>query len=395
MAFTLVINPGSSSKKFALYKDTTLLIDAYVERSRDGFEMCTAVSGMQQRCELLPKSSYAESLRLFLDLAEERTELESKDAVVTIALRVVAPGTYFQHHRIVDTTYIESLTKAISSAPLHIPHVMQEILAVRSFLPHATIVAVSDSAFHVSLPRVARQYSLPAAEMRNADIYHFGYHGISVASVMRRAANFSKRSMSRVIVCHIGSGVSITAIQDGKSIDTTMGYAPGSGLIMGSRSGDVPADALLALMSAKNLSPNEARNYLQTEGGLLAIGGESDLRLLLEGRARGEVAATEAIESFVYTIKKAIGSYVAILGGVDSLIFTATAGERSSILRALITEGLGALGITIDAEKNDECVSRDTCISSASAPTEVLVIKTNEAEELLLVSQLIVDRAGL
>ena len=148
-------------------------------------------------------------------------------------------------------------------------------------------------------------------------------------------------------------------------------------------------------MSAKNLSPNDARNYVQTEGGLLAIGGESDLRLLLEGRARGEVAATEAIESFVYSIKKAIGSYVAILGGVDTLIFTATAGERSSILRALITEGLGALGITIDTEKNDECVSRDTCISSASAPTEVLVIKTNEAEELLLVSQMVVDRAGL
>ncbi len=387
MAFTLVINPGSSSKKFALYRDTALLINAYVERSQDGFEMCTAVSGTQQRCELLPKYSYKDSMQLFLNLALERTELGSLEAITKVGLRVVAPGTYFQQHRIVDTDYIYNLTKATTGAPLHIPLVMQEIEATRSFLPGATIVAVSDSAFHATLPPESRRYSLPVGDMVDSDVYHFGYHGVSLASVFRKAKRFPAACLERTIVCHIGSGVSVTALRDGKSVDTTMGYSPGSGLLMGSRAGEVPADALLALMSAKNLGPHEALAYLQKEGGLLALGGEADLRLLLERRSKGDEAATAAIKSFVYNIKKAIGSFVAILGGVDTVIFTATAAERSSILRALIISGLEPLGITLDADKNDDCVSRDAVISSPSAQIQVLVLKTNEAEEILLCSQ--------
>jgi acetate kinase len=162
-----------------------------------------------------------------------------------------------------------------------------------------------------------------------------------------------------------------------------MGYAPGSGLVMGSRAGDIDPGALLVLMQAQNLKPSDAQVYLQTGGGMRALGGESDLRVLLERRARGDAAAEAAIQSFVYHIQKAIGAYVAILGGVDTLIFTATASERSPALRALIVKKLAGLQITIDTDKNESLVSRDGVLSVAGAAVEVLVLKTNEADEIL------------
>jgi acetate kinase len=188
-------------------------------------------------------------------------------------------------------------------------------------------------------------------------------------------------------VCHIGSGVSITAVKNDVSIDTTMGYAPGSGLLMGSRAGDLDTGALLALMQAQNLKPADAQVYLQTNGGLRGLAGEADLRLLLERRARGDKAAQDAISSFIYHIQKAIGSYVAIMGGLDTLIFTATASERSPSLRSLVVEKLSGLHIQINEEKNERCVSRDGMISEDDSAVAVLVIKTDEADEILRASE--------
>jgi acetate kinase len=383
MAFTLVVNPGSSSKKFALYLDRTLKLTAYIERSADGFEMCTAIGGTQQKCNILDKNNYKDSLDNFLKHAVSEKYIEDYGAITKVAVRVVAPGTYFQSHREVDVEYLDKLTKLSTIAPLHIPHLLQEIEAIKKFLPAARILAISDSAFHSTMPAVSRQYAIGRTESERYDIYRFGYHGLSVASVMRRVDKVAARPVRRAIVCHIGSGVSVTAVSDGKSVDTTMGYAPGSGLVMGSRAGDIDPGALLVLMQAQNLKPSDAQVYLQTGGGMRALGGESDLRVLLERRARGDAAAEAAIQSFVYHIQKAIGAYVAILGGVDTLIFTATASERSPALRALIVKKLAGLQITIDTDKNESLVSRDGVLSVAGAAVEVLVLKTNEADEIL------------
>jgi acetate kinase len=386
MGITLVVNPGSSSKKFALYRDRTLLINAYVERSVDGFEMCTAISGTQQLCEQLDKGDFKDSLSNFLEIAKQNKYFAEFYEVTKVAVRVVAPGTFFQDHRLIDEDYLSRLKKLVSTVPLHIPHLLQEIESIKKFLPAAKIVAVSDSYFHRTIPVEARRYSIPEEESIKHDIYRFGYHGLSVASVMRKIKKFSQGDNAKVVVCHIGSGVSVTAVKDGKSVDTTMGYAPGSGLLMGSRAGDLEIGALLALMQFQHLRPTDAQVYLQTRGGLKGLTGESDIRLVLERRAKGDKAASEAISTFVYHIQKAIGSYVAIMGGIDTLVFTATASERSSLIRSLIAEPLAYLNISIDFDKNEQCLSRDGVLSKDGSKVNVLVVKTDEAEEILLSS---------
>jgi len=383
MAFTLVVNPGSSSKKFALYQDRTAKLTAYVERSADGFEMCTTVGSTQQRCNVLDKNDYKDSLNNFLKLAVSEKHISDYATITKVAVRAVAPGTYFQEHRVVDAEYLAELAKLVTIAPLHIPHLLQEIEAIKKFLPSARILAISDSAFHKTMPAVSRQYAISTADSERFDVFRFGYHGLSVASVMRRVEKIATRPVKRAVVCHIGSGVSVTAVVEGKSVDTTMGYAPGSGLVMGSRAGDIDPGALLVLMQAKNLKPSDAQVYLQSSGGLRALAGEADLRVLLERRSRGDAAAESAIASFVYHIQKAIGAYVAVLSGIDALIFTATASERSPALRALIVEKLAGLQITLDTDKNEACFSRDGVLSKEGSVVEVLVIKTNEADEIL------------
>lgn len=388
MAFTLIINPGSSSKKFALYSSRTLLLDAYVERIAEGYEMCTSLGGEQQKCSLLTKNEYNGSLGQFLDNVIERKMLTSYTDVTKVALRVVAPGTYFQSHRVIDEEYIHKLENLTKIAPLHIPHLIQEIVATKQLLPKALLVGVSDSAFHSSMPELTRRYSIPEADAEQFDIYHFGYHGLSVASVLGRADTVARTPLRKVIVCHIGSGVSVTAVQNGKSVDTSMGYAPGSGLLMGTRAGDVPTGAMLSLMQQKSLKPADALVYLQTNSGLKGLTGESDIRILLERRAQGHAKATAAIDAFIYHLRKVIGGYIATLGGVDAIILTATAAERSPQLRQLLLESLAPLGIILDTDKNDATISKEAVITTNQSPIKVLVIKTNEAEQILKNSEL-------
>lgn len=387
MAVTLVVNTGSSSKKFALYKNDEKLISAHIESCDDVYSVCVLVEDMQQRCDTLKGGQYDKYLENFLTEVREKGLVGDYSEIKKVALRVVAPGTFFQSHRKINDDYLHKLRTAEANAPLHIPHLLREIKIIKNLLPESQLVAISDSAYHSTLPKHARDYSLPKKDTIDHDLHRFGYHGISVSSVLNRTHAIIGSNPKRVIVCHIGSGVSITAVKDGKSVDTTMGYAPGTGLIMGSRAGDLDSGALLALMRFKNLKPVDAENYLQTNGGLKGLSGESDLRLILKQKAEEDIVAKETIQSFVYQIKKAIGSYMAVLGGLDALIFTATAGERSPILRKLITDDLKGLNIEIDEEKNESCVSRDGVISLVGSVIKVAIIKTNEFDEILKISK--------
>jgi acetate kinase len=383
MAITLIVNPGSSSKKFALYKEGVLVLSSYIERSEDGFEMCVSVGGVQQRCELVSRHKFQESLGKFLENAKERKIIINFSEVSCVAVRVVSPGTFFQSHREIDDIYIKRLREQESSAPLHIPHVLSEIKIIKEVLPDVRIMSASDSAFHATIPDYIRQYSLQKEESKKYDIYRFGYHGLSVSSVVKRIHSITGVDSKKAVVCHIGSGVSVTAVKDYMSFDTTMGYSPGSGLLMGSRAGDLDVGALLALMKIQNLKPMDAQTYIQNYGGLRGLTGESDLRLILEKSSQGDKNANEAISAFVYHIQKSIGAYMAVLGGLDTLVFTATAGERSSTLRSLVVEELKGLGIELDSDKNELCISRDGVISKSSSSVKVLVIKTDEANEIL------------
>ncbi len=389
MAVTLIVNPGSSSKKYALYSDKVLLLSAYVEKAQaGGYIFCASVRGVESLPGIsLTASLYHESLQTFIDIAIEKKLIGDSSDVATVALRIVAPGSYFQRHRMVDADFVRELEAIIGTAPLHIPHVISELQTIRRLLPKTKTLAISDSAFHRTMPDMARQFSIPAETQGKYDLYRFGYHGLSVASVVRRLHAVTGEMPKRAIVCHIGSGVSVTALRSGLSIDTTMGYAPGSGLMLGTRAGDLDSGALLALMQARNLKPLDAQAFLQTQGGLRAIASEADLRLILDRRIKGDKEAILAVDTFVYQIQKAIGSYVVALGGVDQIVFTATASERSPILRALLCAPLEAIGAVLDADKNEVCLGRDGVISTFSSPVKIVVVKADEAGEILALAE--------
>ncbi len=389
MAITLVINLGSSSKKFALYKEDIRKINAYVESSKESYNLCSIVGGIQQRSSPVSKARFRDVVGEFLLLAQEQKIVKNFSEIKTVAIRVVAPGTFFQTHRELDLEYVKKLRAMEAVAPLHIPNLLKEIEVIKKKLPHARLIGVSDSAFHKTIPDFIREYSLPKPETDKFDIHRFGYHGLSVSSAMSRVHAVTGVDPKRAIVCHIGSGVSVTAIKDGESLDTSMGYAPGTGLIMRSRAGDLDTGALLALMKFKNLKPIDAETYIQTSGGLQGIASEMDLRQLLERKVCGDDVAEKAIASFVYQIQKNIGGYMAILGGLDMLIFTATAAERSPILRSLVIEKLSEWGLNLDSEKNELCVSKDGVISTQGSKTKIVVIKTDEEGEMLKISKTI------
>lgn len=379
MGTTLVINPGSSSKKYALFDGTTLLGEYRFERTGHGYEVCTSVLASGQTCRALKKDEYFGAIKTVLTAAQEG---ETDTVFSGVGIRIVAPGSYFQSHRRITAEYIKRLKAQTTVAPLHIPSIVAEIEQVQKTLPKVPLIAVSDSAFHATLPPRARIYSIEKSIAQDHDLHRFGYHGLSAASVVRRLHSVLGDMPSRTIVCHIGSGVSVTAICDGKSVETSMGFSPSSGVIMGTRAGDLDAGALLELMRVKHWRPLDAQTYIQTSGGLLGLSGESDIRSLLDRVAQQDAEAEEALEAFVYQIARAVAGGIVALGGLDALVLTATVSERSPELRALLLAQLVAFGITIDTERNSSLVGRDGVISVHHAPIKVAVMRTDELGEL-------------
>jgi acetate kinase len=386
MGKTLIVNPGSSSKKYALFEGRRALLSMRFERTEEGFAACTAHAGEKQTCEALPREGFEDALARFLEAAIAEKVIADARGIDAVCIRVVAPGTFFQKHRRIDDAFVRALQEKEKSAPLHIPPLLYELSLLRRALPHARFVAASDSAFHAGMPEHARAYSIPPADTASLDLYRFGYHGISIASVVRKMPRILKDAR-RVILCHIGSGVSVTALLDGASIDTSMGYAPGSGLIMGSRAGDVDAGALLEIMRAQSLRPMEAETYLQSRGGLFALTGNADLRHVLAAYAKKDRKAQEAFTMFAYQLRLRIGAYIAALGGLDALVLTATAAERNPELRALLLRNLGVCGIRLDPERNDACIGRDGIISDKNSPVVVAVIANDEQAEMARIAE--------
>jgi acetate kinase len=384
METTLVANPGSSSRKYALYCDGKVVLEIRFEDLRSGFEMCSQISGEQKTCEAISESDFSDSFARVDKEVEKYLSKEKIDKLETVAIRVVAPGTFFQKHRLVDDEYIEKLREKEKAAPLHVPLILREIKQARKYFKQVRVVAVSDSAFHADMPSCARNYSISERDAEGFDIYRFGYHGLSVSSIVRKIHALIGIDPEKMIVAHIGSGTSVTAVKSGKSIETTMGFSPTSGLPMSSRAGDLDAVALLELMRVKNLRPSDAEVYLNTNGGLLGIAGESDIRLLLDRRSQENREAGLALDKFAYSIKKAIASSSAALGGVDVLVFTATASVRSPELRALILNGLEYLGIKLSPDRNDLLMSKDGVISVRNSPVKVVVIRTDEMGEMAI-----------
>jgi acetate kinase len=395
MAITLVVNPGSSSRKYALYQGGQVVLEFRFEDTNTGFEMCSQNAGTQQVCEAINKSDFNESFARVVDAVDAHLFREGRGKKLdSIVIRVVSPGTFFQRHAVIDEGYITELKRRMAIAPLHIPIILREVESARKHYKQTTIIAASDSAFHSELPAKAREYSILAEDANQFDIHRFGYHGLSVASIIRRIHPLIGQNPERVVVCHIGSGTSVTAVKNGKSVETTMGFSPSTGLPMGSRAGDLDCAALLELMRVKHWRAAEAELYLNTNGGFAGMAKEADIRRLLDRRSQNDAVARQALEVFAYNIQKAIAAQTVALGGLDVLVLTATAAIRSSELRSIILQGLTHLGVQMSKDRNDLLVGKDGVISVRNSPVKIIVMRTDEMGEMAQVADRILLGKG-
>ncbi len=382
MDATFVINPGSASKKYALYIGEQAVLSVTYERVAKDYGKCVERDGERQRCESITGTNYDDALAEVIAEAVKEGLIPSHSAITRIGLRIVAPGTFFQAHRLLSDEAIEKLRTAATNAPLHLPHILNELELVKKALPDTPVYGISDSAFHATIPAYLRTYPIDQNEAVALDLYRFGYHGLSVASVANKVTVALGAMPEKMLICHVGSGVSITALKNCVSVDTSMGYAPGSGLMMGARAGDMDPGAIFALMAAKQWSVDQINAHLNGESGFKALLGSSDLRVVLERYAQHDEQAEQALAMYFARIHKQIGAFVATLGGLDTIALTATAAERNPTIRARILEALTPFGVVIDAERNELFRGGFGIISAENSPVTVCVVTTDEMREI-------------
>jgi len=381
----LIVNTGSVSAKYAIYDEKSELFFGYFE-IEVGKAIVTFYSDGNKNKSVTTNISdeiFNNSLDYFVQEAIKEKIIENKDDIFSISIRVVSPGTYFQSNRIIDSEFISKITEEKEEAPRHVPRTLKEINEIKKIFPNTPIVGISDSAFHKDAPDFAKNYAIPKNVAKDLDIYHFGYHGISVKSIVKKLKNKGQLS-EKIIVCHLGGGLSIVALKDGKTFDTSMGYTPIQGVVMSTRVGDIDPVAVMYLGQKLGKNSTELEAYFNNECGLLGLSGgkSSDIRDLIVLEAKGDKDAELALQKFVMSIKKYIGAFIAEMGGIDTLVFSGTIGERSYIMRGRICNGLEYLGIKINKNKNNKTVSIDRKISSFFSPVKVLVVCTDEMYQI-------------
>jgi len=313
--------------------------------------------------------------------------LRDRKEVEAVGHRIVHGGERFNSSARIDAEVLAAIEDCFEMAPLHNPANVRGYRAALAALPDIPHIAVFDTAFHQTMPRQAFLYGLPYILYQRHGIRRYGFHGTSHRFVSQRLAALLGRSPNdpelRLITCHLGNGCSVAAIRGGRSVDTSMGFTPLEGLVMGTRCGDVDPAALLHVVAREEIGPSEVNALLNKHSGLLGLSGISnDMRVLLEAEGKGNDRAKMAVDVFCYRLKKYISAYVGILGGVDGLAFTGGIGENSDIIRARGLQGMEALGCLIDPSRNNGVQGVEAEISPAGARSRVFVIPTNE--ELLI-----------
>ena len=379
----LIINLGSASKKYALYQDLDLIYQAHFEQEGEDLIVTEIVAGEKNK-RRLDDNLYAESVGVVLDSLIERGIISGREEVDLVSVRIVAPGEYFLKHRLLDDEYLKMADVAVKKAPLHLAPALQEIKSVKKFFSeNQKIAAISDSAFHSTLPEKARLFAIPIADSRRLGLYRFGYHGISVQSVTAQAAAALGSIPKKTVVCHLGGGASVTALEDGHSIQTSLGFTPLDGLVMATRVGDIDPGAVLYLMEELGKNSDEIEAYFNSECGLLGLSGKSsDIRQLLELEAAGDKDATLALAVYVDRVCEHVAKAASALNGLDLLILAGTVSERSFILRERICRRLAFLGVKIDEKLNNESSGVEVDLSTPDSKVRVLVAKTDEMKEM-------------
>lgn len=382
MDITLIVNPGSSSKKYALYEGEREVFSALYERTDKGFGKCLEINKTRELCEDTTKGQYEDALHDVLARAKSAGILNETSKITRVGVRIVAPGSFFTTHRVIDSAYIRKLQSVREAAPLHVPHQLSELSVLREVFKDARIIGISDSAFHATMPPHARRYSISKKDAEQYDLYRFGYHGLSLASVVRQVGKDTGRIPERMIICHIGSGISVTALRDGKSVDTTMGFAPTSGLIMGTRAGEIDPSALIYLFKQQKQQLDLTERTVSEAGGLEGLIGNGDLRVALDRMSKGDVDAKTAVDMYINGIRKAIGGMTAVLGGINMLVFTGTAPERNPLVRQLLTMNFEYMGVEIDMDENERLGAHPGVFSKGSSKVTVAIVHTAELNEI-------------
>lgn len=319
--------------------------------------------------------------------------IKNQKEITAIGHRVVHGGEHFQEPVLIDHNVIAAIKNTTPLAPLHNPSNLAGIEVAKNIFPGTNQVAVFDTAFHQTLPKKAYLYAIPCQLYKNYHVRRYGFHGISNAYVAEQFSEYVDIPLNKinVIILHLGNGASMTAIENGQCIDTTMGMTPLEGLVMGTRSGDIDPSLMFFLSRKLKMKLNNIEKLLITESGLKGICGTNDMRKILQRRAEGDTQSEIAVQIYCYRIKKYIGAYMAVLGKIDGIIFTAGIGENAPEIRKMACERLDHLGLIIDVKKNDSAENTTREIQSSESKIKIMVIPTNEELKIAQETKKVVD----
>ena len=379
-----ILNAGSSSLKYQLMNPINKEVLALGICERIGIDGVLThqfkEDGKIKKEISMPTHKEAIELVLKTLTEGEGAVIASINKIEAIGHRAVHGGEKFSVSTIVTPIVIEEMRKLIPLAPLHNPANIMGMEICQDLMPGIPNVAVFDTAFHQTMPDYAYMYPLPYEQYSKHGIRKYGFHGTSHFFVSNEAQGMlDKKHNTRIIVCHLGNGSSVSAVLNGKCIDTSMGLTPVQGLMMGTRAGDVGAGAISYMMTQEGLSIDETLDIMNKKSGILGISGKSsDLREVLEGMKNGDDKCRLAVEMVAYNIKKYVGAYVAALDGIDALCFTGGIGENSALIREIVCAGLDGMGLIIDPTKNNKRSSVAKDIATNSSAARIFVIPTNE-----------------
>lgn len=380
----LVINCGSSSLKYQLIDSETeaVLAKGLCERIGIDGRLVYQKTGCDKEVTEAAMPTHKQAIQMVLDaLVNPATgAIASLAEVDAVGHRVVHGGEKFTESALVTDEVLAAIEECNDLAPLHNPANLIGINACKELMPNVPMVTVYDTAFHQTMPAKAYLYGLPYEYYENYKIRRYGFHGTSHSFVSKQTAEFLGLDInnSKIIVAHLGNGASISAVLNGKCVDTSMGLTPLEGLVMGTRSGDIDPSIMEYIAKKENLDIPGVMNVLNKKSGVQGLSGvSSDFRDLEEGHNAGNERCTNALEVFCYRVAKYIGSYVAAMNGVDAIAFTAGIGENAGLVREMVVSYLGYLGITLDKEANSKR-GDDMVISTADSKVKVCVIPTNE-----------------
>lgn len=381
----LVLNSGSSSVKYQMFdpEKKKLLAKGVVERIGMAGAMLTHIPFGKEEVRLsgeILDHKVAIEYVLSILLSKNHGVIKDKKEIAAVGHRVVHGGESFSESQLITSEVIKEIARCMDYAPLHNPPNLKGIRATQALLPDAPQVAVFDTAFHQTMPDHAYMYGLPYVVYKRHGIRRYGFHGTSHLFVSERLSELTGKPLKdqRIVTCHLGNGCSVAAIKEGKSIDTSMGFTPLEGLLMGTRSGDLDPAIVLHIMNKEELTMHEANTMLNKHSGIQGLSGISSDMREIEDEFEDNNRARLAFTVFCYRIKKYIGSYAAAMGGIDAVVFTGGIGENSSKVREGVLEDLGFLGIQLDETFNRKEVKGEREISMKDSSVKIYVIPTNE-----------------